>query len=321
MELKEIYQPIRKELVEVERILESYLYESKNQSILKINRFLLESPGKRIRPALVILSAKASCSQHSMALRHNLIKIASAIELIHMASLIHDDVVDHSYLRHNKPTVNSKWGQDVSIALGDYLYSLAFKLISKCGNADILDCVSSAAKAMCSGELIQIVERDNVSLLKERYLLIIKKKTAALFAASCQSGALLAKSPRFIQSALKRYGLNFGIAFQIIDDYLDLTATTEELGKPSGLDLTMGELTLPFLLLSESRRKRLLSIKNTRRDLNLIKEALDKSGALLETRQIIDNYITKAKEWLGACYDSEYKDGLLNLADFINKRL
>ena len=210
MQLKEIYQPISRELRDVEEILESCLYETQNQSILRVNRFLLESPGKRIRPALVILSAKATLSHSPEVVRRNLIKIASAIELIHMASLIHDDVVDHSTLRHNKPTINSKWGQDVSIALGDYLYSLAFKLISKCGNVDILDCVSSAAKAMCSGELIQIVERDNVSLLKERYLLIIKEKTAALFAASCQSGALITQSPRFIQSALKGYGLNFG---------------------------------------------------------------------------------------------------------------
>ncbi|MFN7170063.1 MAG: polyprenyl synthetase family protein, partial [Candidatus Omnitrophota bacterium] len=203
-ELMEIYQPIKEELKQVEEILAARLGESKNKSILKLNHFLLESTGKRIRPALVILCGKAASGHHlPLAIRH-LTNIASAIELIHIASLIHDDVMDHARLRHNRPTVNYKWGNDVAIASGDYLYSLAFELISSCGNTNILECISSATKSMCEGQLIQICERDNLDLLKERYILIVKKKTASLFAASCRVGAMLSNCQRNIQSALEQ---------------------------------------------------------------------------------------------------------------------
>ena len=179
MRLKEIYQPIRQELTQVDEVIKTSLSEARNSSILKVNRFLLESGGKRMRPALVILSAKASNRKADSPVNKQLINIAASIELIHMASLIHDDVIDHSQRRHNNPTVNSRWGMDVSITLGDYLYSLAFELISNCGNTDILSCISSATKSMCEGELSQVVERDNLSLLKDRYLMIIKKRPPA----------------------------------------------------------------------------------------------------------------------------------------------
>ncbi len=150
MQLKEIYQLIKKELIDVEQILEKSLKGAKNKSILEISNYLLDAKGKRLRPALVILSAKAS--QQSPPLNErSMISVACAMELIHTASLIHDDVIDHASLRHNKPTINSKYGQDVSIAVGDYLYSIGFALISSCRNTDILSCIASATKAMCEG--------------------------------------------------------------------------------------------------------------------------------------------------------------------------
>lgn len=326
MHIQEIYKSIHREMNAVEETLSSCLAESKHNSILKINRFLLESGGKRIRPALVILSAKASAKHPSFINRRQLAKIASAIELIHMASLIHDDVVDHARLRHSKPTINSKWGEDVSIALGDYLYSLAFKLISDCRNPDILSCISSAAKAMCEGELLQIVERSNISLLKEHYMLVIKKKTAALFAASCQAGALLSSSPQFFQSALKGYGLNFGVAFQIIDDYLDLVAKQARLGKEPGQDISVGEITLPLMnlldTLSQDEKRRLIRLLALRpKDcLKKIKTKLLDSGALFRTKEITLSYLNTAKKKLKALPDSHYRQSLSDLADFISRR-
>lgn len=326
MRLQEIYQPIREELKEVEKVLGASLEDTKNKSILKVNRFLRESPGKRIRPALVILSAKANSNRALAENRRALIEIASAIELIHIASLIHDDVIDHSALRHHKPTVNSRWGQDVSIALGDYLYSLAFKLISSCPNKDILACISSATKSMCEGELTQVVERDNLSLLQERYIMIIKKKTASLFAASCQAGAILSNSPRPLQNALKQYGLNFGIAFQVIDDYLDLIAERESLGKFPGQDIAVGEMTLPLLNLLKSAGKekrgklyQLLRAKN-KECFKKIKLELLKSRAKAEPRRIILSYMDSAKEKLKLLADTEYRKSLAALGDFILKR-
>jgi octaprenyl-diphosphate synthase len=326
MQLQEIYKPIRPELREVEKVLEASLSDAKNKSLLKVNRFLLESPGKRIRPALVILCAKANPRQAVSENKRALIEIASAIELIHTASLIHDDVIDHSDLRHNKPTVNSRWGKDVSITLGDYLYSLAFKLISQCPNKDILVCISSATKAMCEGELIQVVERDNLSLLKERYIMIVKKKTASLFAASCQAGAILSNSPRPLQSALRQYGMNFGIAFQIIDDYSDLMAGRQVLGKLPGQDIAVGEMTLPLLNLmrsvdkeKRSRLTQLLRSKN-QESFRKIKLELIRSRARQESRRIIFNYMDLAKEKLKALADTEYRKCLSALGDFILKR-
>lgn len=321
MELNRIYQHIEKELKGVEEVLETSIRAAKNESISRLNCFLLESPGKRIRPALVILCAKAASSPKIKSIDQQLTKIASSIELIHIASLVHDDVVDHSDLRHHNPTVNFKWGDDVSIALGDYLYSLAFKLIADCANTDILDCISSATKSMCEGELTQILERDNLSLSKERYMIIVKKKTASLFTASCQVGAITSNSSKSIENALRQYGLNFGIAFQVMDDYLDLTSSTQELGKPVGLDLTAGELTLPFLFLTEYERKKLLAqYKNPKEDLNSIRKSLDRLGVLAKTRKFIGSYIAKAKQGLKTCQDSEYKQDLESLADFIQQK-
>ena len=326
MRLKEIYQPIREELTQVDEVIKISLSEARNSSILKVNRFLLESGGKRMRPALVILSAKASNEKADSPVNKQLINIASSIELIHMASLIHDDVIDHSQRRHNNPTVNSRWGMDVSITLGDYLYSLAFELISNCGNTDILSCISSATKSMCEGELSQVVERDNLSLLKDRYLMIIKKKTASLFAASCEVGAISANSSRSLRSALRHYGLNFGIAFQMVDDYLDLTGGESNLGKAPGQDISVGEITLPLLNLLESsdknqrcRLKAMLKSKDSD-SLKKIREELADSDAHLYTRRISSSYINLAKDKLKVLKDSEYHRCLLGLGDLILKR-
>ena len=323
MSLDEIYKPISDELDQVDRLLDISLKSGSNKTIEGINRYVLESPGKRIRPALVILSAKTVSRRakgEALAKRgRQLIKIASAVELIHMASLIHDDVLDHASLRHNKPSVNYKWGNEVSIALGDYLYSKAFELIATCKNTEVLTCLSQAVAQMCEGELTQVKERDSLQLKKRQYLVIVKRKTASLMASCCRAGAALVGGRFVYKQALTDYGLNFGIAFQVMDDYLDLTATSEELGKPAGLDITMGELTLPLLILPESKRKKLLQMNKTAKNrIGLIKEALTKSGALVRTRKFIDSYISRAKESLCPCRDSKYKKSLEDLADFIN---
>ena len=325
LRLKEVCLPVEKELAEVERVLRKSLKDTKYKSILEINNYLLGAGGKKLRPALVLLSAKAA--SQSSAMNRQATKIAAALELIHRASLIHDDVVDHSNLRHNRPTINSKWGQDVSIALGDYLYSVAFELIADCGNPDIIRCVSSATKAMCEGELLQVCERDNLDLLKERYLLIVKKKTAALFAASCQSGALISNPRKSLQVALKEYGSNIGIAFQIIDDYLDVVGEEKNLGKSPGLDIATGEITLPILNLWESvsqeERQELESLLENRQgkeSLERIKMRMFDSGAADKTKEAALSFINLAKEKLSVLSSSSCKESLLGLADFVKER-
>lgn len=328
MRLKEIYRPIEKELVAVEHTLRNCLRNTRHKPILETSNYLLYAGGKRLRPALVLLSAKATLSSQPPVLCSQLIKIASAVELIHLASLIHDDVIDHSCLRHNKPSINYKWGEDVAIALGDYLYSVAFELISTCGNMEILQCISSATKMMCEGELLQVCERDNLDLLKERYLLIVRKKTASLFAASAEVGASISNTQQSLQNALKEYGLNFGIAFQIIDDYLDLIGEEKELGKRPGQDIEAGEATLPILNLwesiSEEERKEseklLFSVKGRKLALRKIRKKLFESGAAVKTKGTAEFFVNLAKAKIGLLVSSDYKESLFKLTDFILER-
>lgn len=335
MEIKQVYQPIEKEFKKVEEVLCASLGSSKSKSILKVNRFLLESGGKKLRPAMVILSAKAAKGKEYgvkiKSIEHRakdkeLIKVAAAIELIHRASLIHDDVIDHAELRHYQPTINHKWGQDVAIAAGDYLYAEAFRLIAECGNSDVLGCISTATKLMCEGELQQVCERDNFDLLKQQYLIMVKKKTAALFAASCQAGAMLVNPNPFIQNTLKEYGLNFGIAFQIVDDCLDLIGEAKDLGKTPGADFMMGELTLPALnLLSESKdKKRMISwIKQPEKNeaFKNLRERFIHSEALLKTKEDACSYIQQAKRNLSKLNNSCFKESFFALADYVVNRI
>lgn len=311
---------------EVAVTLEASLSKTKNESILRINRYLLEASGKRLRPALVILSAKAAAGRKRPEDSRQLIKIASAVELIHMASLIHDDIIDHAQLRHNKPTINCKWGNEAAIALGDCIYSIAFELISGCARSDILECISSATRAMCEGELIQVCERDNLDLLKQHYIITVKKKTAGLFIASCRAGAMLAGSNRIMHNALKEYGLNLGTAFQMTDDFLDLTGAQGNLGKTPGADFKMGELTLPVLnLLSQDKERNRLIFLLKRPDKKAafkeIKERFINSPALLKTKEDIHRYIRKAKKNLNRLEESGFKKNLSALADYLIDRI
>ena len=326
MQLTEIYRPITKDLTEVERMIGSTIRSSGNTSILTLGNYLLHSGGKRLRPALVTLSARAAMGNKPAQMLEQVIKVASAVELIHMASLIHDDVVDHSAMRHSRPTINAKWGQDVSLILGDYLYSLGFDLISSCNNPDVLDCISGAARMMCEGELIQVCGRDDLKILKSHYITIIKNKTANLFAASCQAAVLAVDRKTKIKDMFKDYGLNFGIAFQIADDSMDLIGSRSNLGKDPGADFKMGELTLPLLnLISEYKNKnkiyRLIAQKNSRKAFKEIRDMFVNSDALAKTRSDIAFYAGKAKRSLEALEDSAFKESLFALADYMVERV
>lgn len=323
MRLEDIYSPIKKEMQDVELLLRRSLDNSGYKSISKISSYLLDSKGKRLRPALVILSAKAS--QESSSLNEKaMISLAGAVEFVHIASLIHDDVIDHAVTRHNKPSINKKYGEDVSIAAGDYLYSKAFELIANCGNSDILSCLAQATRLMCEGQLVQVCERDNLDLSKSSYIIFVKKKTAALFAASCEAGAILAAGFTY-KDILAEFGLNFGIAFQMVDDCMDLVGRQRDLGKEPGADLKMGELTLPLLnLISQVKHKEnILALIRQQGSSEAVEELRQKflgSTAALKTREDILSYIRRAKQKLNRLGDSAFKESLLNLTDFVIER-
>jgi geranylgeranyl pyrophosphate synthase len=293
-----------------------------------MSNFLLESRGKRIRPALTILSEKAaSVGSNSSSSREDLIRIATAVELIHIASLIHDDVLDGAMMRRNRHTINARWGDDISIALGDYIYSKAFELLGRCKNPDVFTCISEAIYVMCEGELTQVCQRDNLDLSRESYMVIVKKKTASLFAACCHAGTIAGNHGQAVQEALKEFGLNFGMAFQIIDDYRDIVSGEKALGKRPGQDMVAGDITLPLLnlfdVISPDKREELKNLFQSKIDqssLRKIRTMFVDSNAAGLTKKTVLSYIDRAKHRLDEVANSDYKQSLNHLTDYITQR-
>lgn len=329
MKLAKIYQPIEEDLGRIEDALKGKL-KTRYSSLCAINDYLLSWGGKRLRPALVMLSARASSATALRAKDLDLLVIlGAAVELIHTASLIHDDIIDDSSLRRNKPTIHTRWGKEAAIAFGDYVYSKAFELVSSCNRPDVLGCVATATTAMCEGQLFQILERDNLDLAKNNYIVIVKKKTANLIASCCKSAALIIdRSASLKHKALDNYGLNFGIAFQIVDDYLDIMADESTLGKAAGQDISCGELTLPLydLFASLSRQekkhfKEMVSSGNiSARALSEIREKILTQKIFLKTKEKVASYIRRSKNNLTPLFDSCYRQGLKDLADYVVER-
>jgi octaprenyl-diphosphate synthase len=327
MNLEKIYQPIAGDLKMVENLLVSSIKESKNRSILAMSNSLLESGGKRLRPALVILSEKAASAGKDSNCNHDeLIRLATAVELIHMASLIHDDVLDRAAMRRSKPSINIRLGDDISIVFGDYIYSKASELIGKCRNPDVFECISQAIYVMCEGELIQVCQRGNLNLSKDNYITIVRKKTASLFAACCHAGTIIGNHNRTVQIALKEFGLNFGIAFQIIDDCKDVTSEEKVLGKRPGQDVIVGDITLPLLTLldvispaSSEELKNVLESKIDQSSFGKIRTMFVNSDAADLTKKTALSYIDRAKHKLAEVENSDYKKSLNCLADYITQ--
>ena len=284
---------------------------------------MLKMSGKFLRPILVLLSSKIQ----SGADRAAVIRLAVAAELIHTATLVHDDIIDDSDFRRNQPSVHSKWGREISIVSGDYLYAKAFVILANFGDSKISQAFATCAHIMCEGELKQIEKRKDFSLPEEEYLRIIHKKTAALFQAACMGGATLAGAGPESVERLRRFGYGLGMAFQIVDDCMDLTMGHEALGKKAGLDLSKSDMTLPILYLfsslDASRKEDLLNkMQNSGADL------LEDIRALaLETGAIsraMDRARVFAQEALAAAKElpaSASRDSLAQLVDYCLDRV
>jgi len=203
--------------------------------------------GKRLRPILLFLSARASGRVKPVHF-----DMALIVELIHNATLAHDDVLDDSKLRRYLPTINQKWGNEMAILYGDLIFSNAFKTCARIKSNEVVTIISGTVSRMCYGELAHTERRFDFSLTEKEYLEIIEQKTATLFATACYLGAIFTSNDKRYHSALKNYGLNFGMAYQIMDDYLDCTSTENAIGKTAGTDLAKGKMTLPLILLLKS---------------------------------------------------------------------
>jgi len=317
----ELFKGIKEEMEIVESEL-GVVIQTENQLLLDTYRYLLNAGGKRLRPALCFYGAKF----YNFDLQQ-LLPLAVALELIHMATLVHDDVVDASSLRRGKPTINAMWGDSVSTHIGSYLFAEALLLLTRNEYPrNVYDILSRVSEKMCEGELQQISSAFDVTLNTRRYLQRINRKTAMLIAASSQIGAIASGSPPSIYLPLFRYGHALGMAFQITDDILDLIADRKELGKPVGNDLRQGTITLPVifaLCYSDTKirfKELLLKPQKNEDEIQETISIIVGSGAIEDSYLLVSKYISKAKQALEELPDIPAKISLQQIADFVAQR-
>lgn len=239
--LKQFFDPVRSDLNRFDKLIEEHL-RADSKLIQSVLDYVLEKRGKRIRPTFLFLTARCADMVDS-----RMIPTAMAIELIHTATLLHDDVIDEADTRRGQKTVNAAWSNMISILMGDYLYTKAFRLLSATKSHKLVDRVSRATEEVSFGELRQIEESGNFDISEDEYLKIIAAKTGALFSTSAATGAILTGAPTREENRLTRFGENVGISFQIADDLLDLIGDTNKIGKQIGSDLDQGKATLPLI--------------------------------------------------------------------------
>jgi octaprenyl-diphosphate synthase len=282
-----------------------------------IGEYIFNAGGKRLRPLLVLLTAKSLCysgNQH-----HSL---AAVVEFIHTATLLHDDVVDVSKLRRGLPTANAQWGNAPSVLVGDFLLSRAFQMMVSMGNMGIMSILSNTMNMISEGEVQQLVNAKNPDISQENYYTVVHKKTAALFAAACETAAVLSAVPTQDCQQLKNYGYHLGMAFQLVDDMLDYSGNTEELGKNIGDDLAEGKLTLPLIYAMKNGSKKQTaliaeSIREANCDhLNEIIAITQQTGALEFTYQQAKYHANTALLYLAKLADSQYRQTMTELAEF-----
>ena len=284
---------------------------------------IVASGGKRLRP-LMTLAAARLCGYDGE--RH--IGLASCVEFIHTATLLHDDVVDESALRRGQDSANAIWGNKASVLVGDFLFSRAFELMVEDGSLDVLRILSSASSTIAEGEVLQLITANDTETGEAAYLEVVTAKTAALFAAACEIGAVVAERPAVEEEALRAYGLNLGIAFQLIDDVLDYSARQADLGKAIGDDFRDGKITLPVVLAfrrgdDEERAfwKRTLEDQDIRdEDLDHAMKLIDRHRALTDSIDRARHYGAMARDALGIFPDSDYKKALIDIVDFCISR-
>lgn len=320
MDLSEIRAPVAEDMRAVDRSILRQL-ESDVVLINQVGRYIVGSGGKRLRPLAVLLSARACGYSGS---RH--IDLAAVVEFIHTATLLHDDVVDGSELRRSRETANAVWGNEASVLVGDFLYSRAFEMMVDLDNMRVMDVLSHATNRIAEGEVLQLLNCNDPDTTEKRYMEVIERKTATLFEAGTRLGAVLAQAGEEIETAAADYGLQLGIAFQLVDDALDYCADGEELGKNLGDDLAEGKPTLPIIRAMEAgteQERALLrrAIESGGRDrIDDVAIAIESTKAIDYTIALAHRYAELAKESAGKLPESAQRTALEKLADFAVSR-
>lgn len=297
--------------------------ESDVPLIRKVGEYVLSSGGKRIRPALLLLSARL-CGYNGS----RQVPLASVIEFIHTATLLHDDVVDNAHLRRGNASANTLWGNEASVLVGDFLFSKSFSLMVRDGDLRILQVLSDATTMIAEGEVLQLLCTSDLDMTEQRYIEVVTSKTAVLISAACQAGAILGGMPPEKESALADFGMDLGIAFQLMDDTLDYIANEAEFGKSIGHDLEEGKITLPLIrtlaLCTPEERERIGDVVEKEvlenEDFATVFSLVDRHGGISYTVAAAQRRISQAKGRLKAFPDSPEKQALLDLADYIVTR-
>jgi octaprenyl-diphosphate synthase len=324
----EILEVLKPDLAKIDDIIK-HSTDDRAKLIFDVTNYLVLGGGKRIRPILLVIAARL-CGYEEGNRHYNL---GAAIELIHSATLLHDDVVDNSYLRRSQKTINAIWDNKAAILVGDYLFSAAFELMTRDGSLEVLKLLSNASATMADGEVLQLMNSTNIDISYQQYLEIISSKTAILFSAATEVGAVVANKGREEILALREFGKNLGVIFQITDDILDYSTSQKILGKDIGDDFFDSKITLPIIIAYQ---------KADKSDQDLIKDLFAKN--LIESNKNYDNFnlilsliakyqaiqdsIAKALFYKELCIknldlfpNSKHKDYLLTIVDYCLKRV
>jgi len=320
---RRIFSLIASELDLVEAEFERQA-RSNIQVIAYLGDYLRASGGKRVRPELTLLSNYAVGGDAS---KYNSIRMAAVMEFLHTATLVHDDIIDNAEMRRNRPSINSRFGNQTAVLMGDWLYMSAFETSLAERSLPILDILTAVTRKMTEGELLQLTLLGRTDISAEQYFDVLERKTAYLFSACCEIGAILGGGAEEEQAALRDYGMNLGTAFQLIDDLLDFTATDEALGKPAGLDLVEGKLTLPLIYLLAEEPRMAARLQSVMREGNYkqvtreeLLDAVERTGAMARARRRAFEFASQARNSLERLPDSEHCDALRSIPNYIIER-
>ncbi|MFZ1205958.1 MAG: polyprenyl synthetase family protein [Candidatus Acidiferrales bacterium] len=332
--IKGIFDLVRDDLALVEKEIAAQSCGA-IEPVAEISSYLREGGGKRLRPALLLLSAGAAGYRGESAIR-----LGAVVEMIHSATLVHDDVIDGAETRRGRPSTNARWGNHMSVLAGDWLYMQSFEMALRERNFAVLDILIDLTQNMVEGELLQLSCLGRIDLTEAEAVDLAYRKTACLFSGCARLGAVLGKQPKHIEEALAEYGRNAGLAFQLVDDLLDFTASLEKLGKPVLSDLKEGKVTLPLIFAlqsggaaegngngcsaSEGRRKLIARVLEERGFLSVhpdqIAKLVRETGALDRAGNLAREYVNRAKACLDELPDTEYRRALRAVPDFILER-
>lgn len=316
MYIDEIRALISEDMQAVDQLIRQQLH-SEVVLINQLGAYIINSGGKRLRPVLVLLAARA-CDYQGNA--H--IDVAAIIEFIHTATLLHDDVVDDSSLRRGRETANAIWGNEASVLVGDFLYSRSFQMMVAIRSMRVMDILANTTNTIAEGEVMQLLNCQDPDTTEERYMDVILCKTAKLFEAAAQLGAVLADRPLSEEEALANYGMHLGTAFQLIDDMLDYSDSSAAIGKNIGDDLAEGKPTLPLIYAMRHSAPQEASIireailQGGRQNIGVITKTIESTGAIAYTTALAKLESERAIAALEAIPESPYKEALISLAEF-----